>query len=90
MNQYTVHSGLMFGDRWCDYLRLDRGQIEVLDDAMAEILRAKTPAERIRIGCEIWISTHKMLTAHLKTTHPDWVLEKVNREVVRRMSHGTV
>lgn len=31
-------------------MRLDNGQIEVVDDAMAEMLRHKTPAERIRIG----------------------------------------
>ena len=30
--------------------RLDRGQIEVVDDIVAEILRRKTPAERIRIA----------------------------------------
>lgn len=31
-------------------MRLDEGQIEVVDDATAEVLRRKTPAERIRIG----------------------------------------
>jgi hypothetical protein len=30
-------------------MRLDRGQIEVLDEAMAEVLRRKTPAERISV-----------------------------------------
>jgi hypothetical protein len=37
-------------------LRLDRGQIEVVDDAMAEVLRRKTAAERIRIGFALWTS----------------------------------
>ena len=31
-------------------MRLDAGQIEVVDDIMAEVLRHKTPAERLRIG----------------------------------------
>ena len=31
-------------------LRLDDGRIEVVDDAVAEILRCKTPAERIKLG----------------------------------------
>lgn len=35
-------------------LRLDKGQIEVVDDAMAEVLRRKTPAERISIGFGLW------------------------------------
>ena len=31
-------------------MRLDSGQIEVVDDAMAEVLRRKEPWERIAIG----------------------------------------
>lgn len=52
-------------------LRLDPGRIEVVDEAMAEILRRKTPAERIRIGFTLWISARNMLRTHLKRTHPE-------------------
>ncbi len=52
-------------------MRLDKGQIEVVDDAMAEVLRRKTPAERIRIGFNLWISARNMLMTHLKKTHPE-------------------
>jgi len=71
-------------------LRLDQGQIEVVDDLMAGILRAKTAAERIRIGFDMWISTRNFLQAHLRETHPDWGAEKGNQEVARRLSHGAV
>ena len=71
-------------------LRLDRGQIEVVDDAMAEILRRKTPAERIQIGFNLWVSARDMLRAHLKRTHPDWSAERLEKEVAKRLSHGTV
>jgi len=71
-------------------IRLDRGQIEVVDDAMADILRQKTPAERIRIGFKLWTSVRNMLRVHLKQTHPEWSAEKIEKEVVRRLSHGTV
>lgn len=71
-------------------MRLDKGQIEVVDEAMAEVLRRKSPAERIAIGFEMWSSAIKMLTAHLKSSHPDWSVEEVQREVARRMSHGAV
>ena len=71
-------------------LRLDRGQIEVVDDEMAEVLRRKTPAERIRIGFSLWTSARNMLAAHLKSTHPEWNEEKRNREVTGRLSHGPV
>lgn len=71
-------------------LRLDPGRIEVVDEAMAEILRQKTPAERIEIGFKLWTSSRKMLTAHLKSSHPDWDDNQVSKEVARRLSHGVV
>jgi len=47
-------------------------QVEVLDEAMAEVLRRKRPQDRLRIGFNLWISAHNMLTTHLRYTHPDW------------------
>jgi hypothetical protein len=71
-------------------MRLDPGQIEVIDDAMAEVLKRKLPAERIKIGFNIWISARKMLIHHLQTTHPDWDEKTVEREVARRFLNGTL
>ena len=71
-------------------LRLDPGQIEVVDDTMAEILRHKTPAERIRIGFTLWTSARNMLMTHLRKTHPEWNDDRVGKEVARRLSHGAV
>lgn len=70
--------------------RLDPGQIEVVDDVMAEILRRKTPLERIEIGFKLWTSARKMLTAHLKSSHPDWDDKQISKEVAKRLSHGVV
>jgi len=71
-------------------LRLDPGQIEVVDDTIAEILRHKTPAERIRIGFTMWTSARNMLMTHLKKTHPEWNNDRVEKEVARRLSHGAI
>jgi hypothetical protein len=71
-------------------LRLDPGQIEVVDDAMADILRRKTPAERIRIGFAMWTSARNMLLVHLRKTHPDWSHDRVEKEVARRLSCGAI
>ena len=76
--------------RMAKKIRLDQGQIEVVDDLMAHILRAKTAAERIRIGFELWASTRNLLLVHLRKTHPDWNAEKIKREVSRRLSHGAI
>ncbi len=68
----------------------DVGRIEVLDDAMAEVLRRKTPAERLAIGFGLWRSARILLRGQLASLHPDWNEERLSREVVRRLSHGTV
>ncbi len=71
-------------------MRLDAGQIEVIDDIMAEVLRRKTPAERLRIGFSLWESAYRMLKTHLGKTHPEWDAAQVETEVVKRLSHGAV
>ena len=71
-------------------MRLDPGQIEVVDDTVAEILRRKTPAERIQTACDLWASVHCMLTTYLRKTHPEWSSKKIEQEVARRLSHGAV
>jgi len=71
-------------------MRLDPGQIEVVDDATAEILRHKTPAERLAMVFALWTSTRDKLRVHVRKIHPDWDDERVNREVARRLLHGDV
>jgi hypothetical protein len=71
-------------------MRLDKGQIEVIDEKMAMVLRKKTPDERIRIGFSIWESAYKMLKSHLKASHPGWGSKRLNLEVARRLSNGAI
>jgi len=70
--------------------RLDKGQIEVVDDAMVEVLRKKSPAERIRVGFTLWESARDMLVFHLRKTHPEWDEKRVQQEVAGRFLHGTL
>jgi hypothetical protein len=71
-------------------IRLDKGQIEVVDSMMAEVLRGKTPAERIGIGFGMWTSAQKMLLSHLSASNPEWDAKRLNSEAARRLSHGSV
>lgn len=71
-------------------MRLDAGQIEAVDQAMAEVLRRKTPAERLAIVFGIWESVRTMLLTQLAERHPERSPEEIRREVARRMSHGTI
>lgn len=64
--------------------------VEVMDDAMADILREMTEVERIRIAGRMWQSARAILRGAIQTEHPDWDTEQVNREIARRISHGVV
>ena len=71
-------------------MKPDWRRIEVVDEAMAEVLRRKTPAERIAIGFGLSRSARMMLQAQLAERHPEWDRQRVDREVARRLSHGAV
>jgi hypothetical protein len=63
--------------------------VEVLDDAIVEILRRKTPTERVAM---IFAANHTMrlrLEGHLRSVHPDWDTPTVMKEIARRMCYGT-
>lgn len=64
--------------------------IEVLDDEMAEVLRAKTGAERLRIASDMFASARKMIINSLRSQHADWNEQQVNAEASRRLLHGEV
>jgi hypothetical protein len=65
-------------------------RIEVMDDLMAEVLRQKTPAERLAISHGMWRFARELLRSALRAQHPDWSEEQVHRETARRLSHGAV
>jgi hypothetical protein len=53
-------------------MRLDPGQIEVVDDEMAVVLRSKTGVERLKIASPMFESVRKMIINMLRAEHPDW------------------
>jgi hypothetical protein len=69
---------------------LDPRRIEVIDDDMARVLRAKTGAERLAIGFAMFSSARRMLICHLRNRHPDWSEDEILREAAHRLSHGAV
>ena len=71
-------------------MRLDRGQIEVVDDEMAAVLRGMTGAQRLRIASGMFVSARRAIMHMLRTEHPDWTEEQIVREAARRLSHGAV
>ena len=65
---------------------MDWRRIEVMDEAMAQVLRQKTPAERIAIGFGLWRSAQMLLHGQLASLHPDWDANRLEHEVARRLS----
>ena len=64
--------------------------VEMMDPMMVEIMRNKTPAERLAIACGMWESARVIIGGTVRGQHPDWSEEMVNQEIARRMSHGMV
>jgi len=71
--------------RW----RLDSGQIEVMDDDVARVLRCKTPAQRVAMIGAAHRTAKSLLRASVKRRHPDWNPAQIDQEVARRLLRGT-
>jgi hypothetical protein len=70
-------------------LRTIPTHVEVVDDAIADILRRKTFAEKLRMVAGGWPLLRAMHSFQVRHAHPDWDEKLVNAEVNRRMAHGS-
>lgn len=61
---------------------------DIIDDMMAEAIRAKSPTERLAIAFNMWRSARRMIFANLQREHSDWTLEQLTAETAKRMSGG--
>lgn len=66
------------------------GRFEMIDDAMAEILRNKTEVEHLRKAMGMCKSARVLLRGAIETEHSDWTDTQVNHEIANRISHGAV
>lgn len=64
--------------------------VEVIDDQMAEILRAKTGLQKLHIADRMFRSAREMIATSVRSMHPDWSNEQVNQEAARRVAHGSI
>jgi hypothetical protein len=68
---------------------IDPRNIEVIDDALAAVLRRKTPAERIAMIASANRTARMLAAAGVRYQHPDWDEAKIQNEVIRRVCGGT-
>jgi hypothetical protein len=69
--------------------RLDDGQIEVVDQAVADVMRRKSPAEKVAMVCAAHRTAKRLMAAGIRRMHPDWSDDDIQAEVCRRLLHGT-
>jgi hypothetical protein len=60
-------------------------RIEVIDDEMAAVLRAMTPAQRLASAHGMWRYAHDRTVALIRREHPEWDDARVKSELRRRM-----
>jgi hypothetical protein len=63
--------------------------VELLDEAIVEALRGKTPVEKIAMILAANRTMRLRLEGHLRSQHPDWDADAIQKEIARRMSRGT-
>lgn len=52
---------------------------------MVEIMRNKTPAQRLAIAFRMWDSARLIVKGGVKYQHPDWSDKEVEQEIAIRM-----
>ena len=58
-------------------------KIEMIDDEMARVIRAKSGAQRLRMASRMYENVRQMLLAHLRSQHADWSDQQLVRESAR-------
>ncbi|HEY1685729.1 MAG TPA: hypothetical protein VGG19_13255, partial [Tepidisphaeraceae bacterium] len=61
------------------------GQIEVVDDDLAQVLRKKTLTERLAMAFEANRTIRSVLEAAIAEQHPEWSRQQILQAVARRM-----
>lgn len=69
---------------------IDPRRIEVMDDRVAEIMRRKTPAEKLAMLDEAWRFGWSLVEGGVRRLNPDLPDDEVRRETARRMSRGAL
>ncbi len=64
-------------------------RIESVDDSLADVLRDKSPAEKIEMVAAANRTARLLAAAGVRYTHPDWEEAQVQAEVIRRVCGGT-
>jgi hypothetical protein len=65
----------------------DFSHIEIVSDEMVDMLRTKTPLERLLMGDRMFIQARQMMVAAIRGSHPEWHDMQIRDHIVKRL-HG--
>jgi hypothetical protein len=63
--------------------------IEVVDDQLAEVLRVKSPADKVEMVAAANRTARLLAAAGIRFQHPEWDDAHIQAEVIRRVTGGT-
>jgi hypothetical protein len=63
--------------------------IESIDDSLAEVLRTKSPAEKVAMINAANRTARILAESGVRFMHPDWDEAQIQAEVIRRVCGGT-
>lgn len=63
--------------------------VEVVEDAIADILRRKSGTQKFQMVAGGWALLRAMHASQVRRAHPDWSEALVQAETSRRMAHGS-
>ncbi len=63
-------------------------RIEVVDEIMVPILRAKSPGQRVEMIWSMFRFARQLASAGIRSAHPEWTDAQVKAEWHRRLGHG--
>ena len=72
-----------------EHRTIDPRRIEILDEAVVEVLRGKTSAQRVAMALDAERTWRQMLEAYLRFRYPDWDDQQIAKEIARRKLLGS-
>jgi hypothetical protein len=65
--------------------KLNPNRIELLDDEMVQVLRSKTPIERVAMVLDANRTMRLILESRLRELHPEWDQDQIAAAVAQRL-----
>jgi hypothetical protein len=70
-------------------MKIEESNIEIISDEVANVLKKKSPRERIEIAFDICRTVLILLENHIRYLHPEWTDQQIHKEIARRITCGS-